>query len=1250
MTILNVHTPLRVDATRHVKTRPLQVIKRVHEQYLRDDIPCLSSLCPRKPNQCHSATPALAAQYAHSSMLSSVVSSEAMAAHDSADDYGDDDSDSANEVTFVMPDVSAVFKYSELFTEQSTVFRNVIYTQTVMDRLLQHDYTRTLRSLQTCISDARRHCVIYHNEFSIHTAVPGRLPNESLAERDLRAILQTACWYSKHHRPADISVVVISDAPQLIIDRVLARLVETKSELAAEMQGEYFMERVRVLSMARYICEYHEGNGVLQTHLSSICDSAGSADAVDDTVTDDVRFISTGPYAVSRSSGPGSKQTNALGYTEYRSMAELETGVKSGILVKGVLKVRGNRSDEAYLDRSSAASNGNTGDLDEFADSGTAQAAAARASDIVIIGIENRNRAIGGDTVAVEIISSVDGSSDGGRRFGRVVGVFERAWRPYVATIQIDDKLRESTGSGSASASMHLAVPLDRSIPKIRIRHRNISAILNDRIVVMIDSWPADSQYPQGHYLRSLGQIGKLDTEIDAILVEYGIAVSQSAAGFSAASLKELPQLDSASPNGTTWRIDEAKDTAERRDLRASHTIFSIDPIGSEDIDDALSVRIIKDGVTGKERLELGVHIADVAAFVHEGGVTDLEARSRGTTVYLADRRFNMLPVVLSENLCSLRGGQDRFAVSVMWTFGDIHQLDVDSADVWFGRTIIRSACEMAYEQAQLLLDDKDEVVINPPESSGVPKLDRSLAVKLKPYIKMLSNVMDVLRAKRTQRGALELSSSEVRFKFKANTVSSAESNSGSGSGSGSGSEKIVDSVAPKQPLKVHKVIEEAMVLANCAVARFLNQNLPECALLRRHPPPPSSVPSTEESGGGSGSSGGGRFAALKLVAALKGFDVDVSSNRALAETIRRAVAAVGPDDLGSQALIKGMTTRAISEATYVSSGAASDLAEDGSGLGKFGHYGLALDIYTHFTSPIRRYADLAVHRQLLTILSSKNDQKQQQQLQQQQQQSRIDSDTGDNERRFVAQLCSHLNTKTRSSKFAQMDSADLFQTMYVMQRTTPSSSTPAVRPRLVEDGLVEDVWSQGLVVHIPKFGITGRVYLFDKDSQTTPAVALSALTGNPDDDEAMVTDTPNSTGYVVSVKFDESKMCTELQFGGSGAGKGPSAVHKFTLLTPVRVSLTVRRSREHRPSIQMSLVGPPARVIQPASVTKRGAVNAPPKTLITAVSANQSSQQQQQRPAPVVKTDAVDKHEAMSRMFEKLRAMSIVETTSAAS
>ena len=182
--------------------------------------------------------------------------------------------------------------------------------------------------------------------------------------------------------------------------------------------------------------------------------------------------------------------------------------------------------------------------------------------------------------------------------------------------------------------------------------------------MVRLDRWDTNSNYPCGHFVQSLGPIGDLETETQTILVEHGLAHRP----FTDLQLNELKDL--AAARGA-WRVDPTE-VKRRRDLRSPEIsgnpmsvdtlIFSIDPPGCQDVDDALSVKML--GGEGKQRIQLGVHIADVTHFVKAGGNLDAEARRRSTSVYLADRRYDMLPGILSGDICSLWSGVDRWVYS----------------------------------------------------------------------------------------------------------------------------------------------------------------------------------------------------------------------------------------------------------------------------------------------------------------------------------------------------------------------------------------------------------------------------------------------------------------------------------------------------------------------------------------------------------------------------------------------------------
>uniref|UniRef100_A0A1B0CGZ3 Protein DIS3 homolog n=2 Tax=Lutzomyia longipalpis TaxID=7200 RepID=A0A1B0CGZ3_LUTLO len=287
---------------------------------------------------------------------------------------------------------------------------------------------------------------------------------------------------------------------------------------------------------------------------------------------------------------------------------------------------------------------------------------------ILLQGREALNRAVDGDIVAVELFPEAEWSAPCGVIIqddaedpgdvledesgllktpkeiervptGKIVGIIRRKWRQYCGILQ---------PSILPGAVRHLFVPAEPKIPKIRIETRQADKLAQQRIIVAIDQWPRYSRYPLGHFVRALGPLGDKETENEVILLEHDIPHSN----FSEEVLSFLPKMP--------WMITD-KDLEKRVDLRGI-TICSVDPPGCTDIDDALHARRLSEN-----RIEVGVHIADVSHFIKPGNALDKEASMRATTVYLVEKRIDMVPELLSSNLCSLRGGEERFAFSCVW-------------------------------------------------------------------------------------------------------------------------------------------------------------------------------------------------------------------------------------------------------------------------------------------------------------------------------------------------------------------------------------------------------------------------------------------------------------------------------------------------------------------------------------------------------------------------------------------------------
>uniref|UniRef100_H9G8N8 DIS3-like exonuclease 1 n=1 Tax=Anolis carolinensis TaxID=28377 RepID=H9G8N8_ANOCA len=618
-------------------------------------------------------------------------------------------------------------------------------------------------------------------------------------------------------------------------------------------------------------------------------------------------------------------------------------------------------------------------------------------TDVLIHGTRARNRAIHGDVVAVELLPRSEwkgrtaalceneaedkaaGEAAGEPMpTGRVVGLLQKNWRDFVATFPSQE---ESQSHGKAAQKV-LVTPWDYRIPKIRISTHQAEALQDFRVVVRIDSWESTSLYPNGHFVRVLGRIGDLESEIQTILVENSISVKP----FSEAQMCEMPPVVPDTP----WEVCPEEER-RRTDLRDTHLVFSIDPEGCEDVDDALSIRELPN-----RDLELGVHIADVTHFVAAGSYTDIEARARATTYYLADRRYDMLPAVLSANLCSLLGNVDRYAVSVLW------ELDGASCDikrVCYKRSIIRSSFQLSYEAAQALLDGDRSVAESFPE----------LAEELCWAVGRLAEVARRMRARRDLLWALELEGVEVRVQLDA--------------------QKNIGDLVPRQPLEAHEVVAECMILANHWVAKEVCGRFPHRALLRQHPPPRQEF-----------------FAELRQCAAAKGFAMDTRSNKALAESLDRAD---DPSDPLVNRILRSMATQAMSNAVYFSTGSCPEE--------EFAHYGLALDKYTHFTSPIRRYADIVVHRLLLEADPA----------------GPKGGGPGSTE---LEELCRHINSRNRAAQHAQKQSTELFQCMYFKDKG-PEREEPCTA-----DGVVYSIRTNGVLVFVPRYGIKGAAYLRNKE------------------------------------------------------------------------------------------------------------------------------------------------------------------------
>ncbi|MCW1146928.1 ribonuclease R [Flavobacterium lacisediminis] len=489
--------------------------------------------------------------------------------------------------------------------------------------------------------------------------------------------------------------------------------------------------------------------------------------------------------------------------------------------------------------------------------------------DDVFIPFINLNHALDGDKVKAYIYN---------RRSSRkpeaeVLEILERKKSEFVGVIDIQKNFAFVT---TANAKMYT----DIFIPKNKIG----DAEHGDVVLVTLEDWPKKADSPFGSVIKVLGKPGEHNTEIHAILAEYGLPY-------------DFPIEVEAYANKIDTSITE-EEIKKRRDMRDVLT-FTIDPKDAKDFDDALSFQVLENG-----NYEIGVHIADVSHYLQEGTILDDEAYKRATSVYLVDRVVPMLPEVLSNFACSLRPHEEKY------TFSAVFQLNnkAEVLDAWFGRTVIYSDQRFAYEEAQSIIETKSDVI--PAEIS----LTGSEYIVPKPIVEAtlkMDELAKILRRKRMAAGAISFDKVEVKFNLNEDA------------------EPI--GVYFKQSKDANHLIEEFMLLANRKVAEFIGKQK-KTFIYRIHDEP------NED-----------KLINLQTVIAKFGYSINFRSKKDISSSLNNLLLeVVGKKE---QNLVDTLTIRSMSKAAYSTE--------------NIGHYGLAFDYYSHFTSPIRRYPDVMAHRLL---------------------------------------------------------------------------------------------------------------------------------------------------------------------------------------------------------------------------------------------------------------------------------------------
>ena len=486
----------------------------------------------------------------------------------------------------------------------------------------------------------------------------------------------------------------------------------------------------------------------------------------------------------------------------------------------------------------------------------------------VFIPTNNLNHALDKDIVKVYVYNRRKGK----RPEGEVIEVLERHKTDFVGVIDIQANFAFVS---TANPKMYT----DIFIPKDKIGE----AEQGDVVLVHIEDWPARADSPFGSVIKVLGKPGEHDTEIHAILAEYGLP-------------SEFPIEVETFAQKIDTSIEE-DEIAKRRDMRDTLT-FTIDPKDAKDFDDALSFKKLENG-----NYEIGIHIADVSHYLQEGTILDDEAYQRATSVYLVDRVVPMLPEVLSNFACSLRPNEEKYTFSAIFEITETSQV----VSQWFGRTVIYSDQRFAYEEAQYIIETKDDVI---PEEISITGSSYQVSKEIVAATLKMDELAKIFRKRRMAEGAISFDKVEVKFNL---------DEAGEPQG-----------VYFKVSKDANHLIEEFMLLANKKVAEYIGKQK-KTFIYRIHDEP------NED-----------KLFAMQAVIAKFGHKIDFKQG-----SISQALNKLMEDVNGKkeQNLIDTLAIRSMSKAKYSTD--------------NIGHYGLAFDYYSHFTSPIRRYPDVMVHRLL---------------------------------------------------------------------------------------------------------------------------------------------------------------------------------------------------------------------------------------------------------------------------------------------
>ncbi|XP_032386766.1 DIS3-like exonuclease 2 isoform X2 [Etheostoma spectabile] len=734
------------------------------------------------------------------------------------------------------------------------------------------------------------------------------------------------------------------------------------------------------------------------------------------------------PYASSANS-PAEKSKNKGGrgskkqvFESYMAFEEVSHGLKRGELIQGQLRINPKKYHEAFVPSP-----------DDI-------------RDIFLDGIVARNRALNGDIVVVQILpreqwkvvrsdTDCDGTSESeSLKENMVQKKTARTPRPDVTVedqhSDQDELIRKVQNTTLTDTEELLEDPstpqpngeiLQKTAKVVYIVEKKHSRAVTGflkflpdkpfamfspvdhrvpRINVFLADCPEDFSSRPGDYSNTLficritswaadsnfaeGQLAKTLGQAGEIEPETEGILIEYDVDFSEFSDEVLDCL----PKNLPWTIPP-EEMRKRRDLR-KECIFTIDPSTARDLDDALSCKQLPDG-----NFEVGVHIADVSYFVGEDNALDAIASQRATSVYMVQKVIPMLPRLLCEELCSLNPLTDRLTFSVIWKITPEGKI----LSEWFGRSVIRSCVKLSYDHAQSMIEAPEKMF----SAEELPPADPEHPIdEIHQAVLNLHSIAKNLRAQRFSGGALRLDQLKLSFTLDKETM-------------------MPQGCYVYQYRDSNKLVEEFMLLANIATAHHIYSRFPELALLRRHPPPKTKM--VDE---------------LQELCDQLGIDIDLSSAGALHKSLNTTL---GDDEYTTarKEVLTHMCSRPMQMALYFCTGALKDAQ-------LFKHYALNVPLYTHFTSPIRRYADIIVHRLLASSLNCGPN---------------LGLSTEE-----VQKQASHCNDKKTLSKRVQELSSELFFGVFVKD-CGPLDS----------EAMVMGVLDQSFDVLVLRYGVQKRIY-----------------------------------------------------------------------------------------------------------------------------------------------------------------------------